>query len=399
MSRYSLIVLDDLATSSLVESRTFVGGNLISTAGATFGVNVNGIRASDAILSVVHDIVAGDPLALNAGSLRLGGSNNGRTINFNGGGALVPDSFLSDGPITSLLQSATAQLAAATADNGVILPVGQAGAAKFQVTTTPAGGVAVFQVSSAELFGNGLVQQMELYPGNASAIVINVTGSTIDWSGAGDLVGDFTSSLWRSRVIWNFPQATSINFGYHNMMGAVLAPYAAVTTAANMDGSVAVRALTTSAEIHQPTFVGDISALCDDGTTPTGETPCELAWLDWNGGLSSSGELADAIANPSKSGLYRVGDVVDAGPEVENVKQITDALDQWLNKPMTIVLYDDGDQTNGYQICGFAKFTMKAYDFSSLPQWIQGQFDLSVDGGETDPTAADYGLRAVRFKQ
>lgn len=399
MSRYSLIVLDDLTTSSFVESRTFVGGSLISTASASFGVNVNGISANDAILSVVHDIVAGDPLNLNAGSLRLGGSNNGRAVNFNGGGSLMSDTFLSDGPITSLLQSATAQLAAATADNGVVLPVGQPGAAKFQVTTTPAGGVAVFQVSSAELFSNGLVQQMELYPGNAGAIVINVTGATIDWSGAGDLVGDFTNSLWRSRVIWNFPQATSINLGYHNMMGAVLAPYAAVTTAANLDGSVAVRALTTSAEIHQPTFVGDISPLCEDGTTPTGETPCELAWLDWNGGLASSGELADAIANPSKSGLYRVGDVVDAGPEIENVKQITDALDQWLNKPMTVVLYDDGDQTNGYQICGFAKFTMTAYDFSSLPKWIQGQFTPSVDGGETDPTATDYGLRAVRFKQ
>lgn len=399
LSRYSLIVLDDLATSSDVENRTFVGGSLVSTNSANFAINVNGIAASDAMLSVVHDIVAGNPLNLNAGSLRLGGSSNGRIINFNGGGALVQDNFLSDGPITTILQSATAQLASATADNGVILPAGQPGPAKFQVTTTPAGGVAVFQVSSAELFGNALVQQIELSPGNASAIVINVTGSTVDWSNSGNLVGEFTNSTWRSRVIWNFPQATSINFGSHNMMGAVLAPYAAVTTAANVDGSVAVRALTTSAEIHQPTFVGDISRLCDDGTTPTGETPCKLAWLDWNGGLASNGELADAIADPGQSGLYRVGDVVDAGPAVENVKQITDALDQWLNKPMTIVLYDDGDQQNGYQICGFAEFTMRAYDFTSLPKWIQGEFTLSVASGETDPNAEDYGLRGIRFKQ
>ena len=399
MSRYSLIVLDDLATSSDVENRTFVGGSLVSTNSANFAINVNGVAANEAMLSVVHDIVAGNPLNLNAGSLRLGGSSNGRMINFNGGGALVQDSFLSDGPITTILQSATAQLASATADNGVILPAGQPGPARFQVTTTPAGGVAVFQVSSAELFGNGLVQQIELSPGNASAIVINVTGATIDWSSSGNLVGEFTNSLWRSRVIWNFPQATSINFGSHNMMGAVLAPYAAVTTAANLDGSVAVRALTTSAEIHQPTFIGDISPLCEDGPTPTGETPCKLAWLDWNGGLASHGELADAIADPSHSGLYRVGDTVDAGPAVENVKQITDALDQWLNKPMTIVLYDDGDQQNGYQICGFAEFTMRAYDFTSLPKWIQGEFTLSVDRGETDPNAKDYGLRSIRFKQ
>jgi choice-of-anchor A domain-containing protein len=398
MSRYSLIVLDDLWTSSDVENRTFVGGSLISTESANFGINVNGIAATDTMLSVVHDLVAGNPLNLNAGSLRLGGASNGRPINFNGGGSLIADSFLSDGPITTILQDATAQLAAATADNGVILPTGQPGPARFQVTTTPAGGVAVFQVSGAELFSNGLVQQIELSPGNAAAIVINVTGSTIDWSGNGNMVGEFTNSIWRSRVIWNFPQATSINFGSHNMMGAVLAPYAALTTSANLDGSVAVRALTTSAEVHQPTFVGEIGDLCDNGETPTGETPCKLAWLDWNGGIASNGELADAITNPDLSGLHRVGDVIAAGPEVENVQQVTNALDQWLNKPMTIVLYDDGDQANGYQVCGFATFTMRAYDFATLPQSIQGEFTVSVARGETDPAAKDYGLRSIRFK-
>ena len=398
MSRYSLIVLEDLSTTSDVENRTFVGGSLVSTASANFGINVNGIAATDTMLSVVHDLVAGNPLNLNAGSLRLGGASNGRAINFNGGGSLIADSFLSAGPITTILQEATAQLAAATADNGVILPAGQPGPARFQVTTTPAGAVAVFQVSGAELFSNGLVQQIELSPGNASAIVINVTGTTIDWSGNGNMVGEFTNSTWRSRVIWNFPQATTINFGSHNMMGAILAPYAAVTTSANLDGSVAVRALTTTAEVHQPTFVGEIGDLCDDGETPTGETPCQLAWLDWNGGMTSNGELADAIANPSQSGFHRVGDVIAAGPKVENVQQIANALDQWLNKPMTIVLYDDGNQTDGYQVCGFAEFTMTAYDFSALPTWIQGEFRPAVAQGETDPDAKDYGLRSIRFK-
>lgn len=398
MSRYSLIVLDDLSTTSVVENRTFVGGSLISTDSANFGINVNGIAATDVILSVVHDLVAGNPLNLNAGSLRLGGASNGRPINFSGGGFLVADPFLSDGPITAILQDATAQLAGATADNGVSLPTGQSVPARFQVTTTPAGGVAVFQVSGAELFSNGLVQQIELDPGNASAIVINVTGSTIDWSNSANLVGEFTNSIWHSRVIWNFPQATSINFGWHNMMGAVLAPYAALTTAANLDGSVAVRALTTTAEVHQPTFVGEIGDLCDDGGTPTGETPCKLAWLDWNGGIASNGELADAITNPNLSGLHRVGEVVAAGPEVENVQLVTNALDEWIDKPMTIVLYEDGDQENGYQICGFATFTMRAYDFSSLPKSIQGEFTVAVAQGETDPDAKDYGLRSIRFK-
>ena len=401
MSDYSLIVLDDLSTSSDVENRTFVGGNLISTTSANFAININGVPANKAMLSIVGNIVAGNPINLNAGSLRLGGSSNGRIINFNGGGSLIPDPSLSDGPITSRLQEASAQLAAEAANNGVTLPSGQPGPAKFQVTTTTADGVAIFQVAGADLFGNNLVQQIELIPGSASTIVINVTGSTVNWSGNGNMVGSFNSSHWRSNVIWNFPQATTINMGSRNMMGAVLAPYAAVTTSANLDGSVAVRSLTTSAEVHQPTFSGDIGALCeeDDDDDDTGETPCKLVWVDWDeNDAASNSELADDIANPSRSGMWSVGDTVAAGPEVKHVQAVVNELDKWLDEPMTMILYDNGNQDDGYHICGFAKFTMTDYEFGDLPAWIQGEFKLSVDQGETDPDGEDYGLRGIRLK-
>jgi len=131
---------------------------------------------------------------------------------------------------------------------------------------------------------------------------------------------------------------------------------------------------------------------------PTDGEPCQLAWLDWNGGIASNGETAGYLNDPSLSGFVEVGDTVPAGPNVENVNQVTDALAQWLNKSMTIAMYDDGDQENGYQICGFAQFTMTDYDFSSLPKWLQGQFTFGVVRGETDPDAPDYGLRGIRFQ-
>lgn len=402
MNRYTLIVLDDLSTSSDIENRAFVGGSLVSSTSASIGINVSGIAPTEAMFVVVGDLVAGNPLNLNAGSLRLGGNRNNRPINFNGGGSLIQDSSLSDGPVTALAQDASAQLAAEVANNGVTLPSGQPGPAKFQVTNTTPDGVAIFQVAGADLFGNNAVQQIELNPGSASLVVINVTGSTVNWSGNGNMVGNFNNSQWRSRVIWNFPQATSINMGSHNMMGAVLAPYAAVTTAGNIDGSALVRSLTTSAEIHQPTFGGDLGALCEDEEDPTnpppGGTACKLAWMDWDGGIASNAEIVNYLNNPSQSGVWRVGDTVPAGPDVEQVAQIAAALNQWLNKPMKIALYDDGNQQNGYEICGFAEFTMTDYDFSSLPKWIQGEFNLSVVRGETDPEAEDYGMRGIRFK-
>ncbi|MCB0100172.1 MAG: hypothetical protein KDE46_30780, partial [Caldilineaceae bacterium] len=90
--------------------------------------------------------------------------------------------------------------------------------------------------------------------------------------------------------------------------------------------------------------------------------------------------------------------VVEAGPEVENVREVTTALNQWLDKPVNIVLYDDGDQENGYQICGFAELTMHEYDFSSIPNWLSGQLNLSVDRGVVDQQADDYGIRGIFFR-
>lgn len=131
---------------------------------------------------------------------------------------------------------------------------------------------------------------------------------------------------------------------------------------------------------------------------PNDKTPCQLAWLDWDDGIASNSEVVNYLNNTGLSGVQTVGDTVPAGPAVEKVQQVTNALDAWLNKPMTMVLYDDGNQANGYQICGFAEFTMTDYDFSSLPKWIQGEFNLSVTRGATDPTAQDYGLRGIRFQ-
>lgn len=398
LNRYTLIVLDDLSTSSDIENRAFVGGNFVSTASANIGINVQGIAASEPMFAVVGNLVAGNPLNLNAGSLHLGGNRNGRPINFNGGGALVQDPTLFDSAITSLLQTATAQLAQEPANNGISLPVGQPGAARFQVTTTTADGVAIFQVAAADLFGNNLVQQMELTPGAATTILINVTGSSVDWSGNGNMVGNFTNSQWRGRVLWNFAQATTINFRAHNFMGALLAPYAQVTTSANLDGAVAVRALTTSAEVHQPTFTGNLGALCTTIPEPPANTPCQLAWLDWDGGIASTGELADALRAPSQSGQHQIGEWVASGPTVTYDQQVANALAQWLNIPALVVFYDAGDQLNGYQICGFAEFTLTDYDLAALPPWLQGQFSPALVRGLTDPNAPDYGLRDLRFK-
>ena len=131
---------------------------------------------------------------------------------------------------------------------------------------------------------------------------------------------------------------------------------------------------------------------------PTARPPCQFAWLDWDGRLASNGELANDLKDPSRSGLRQIGEWVEAGPAVTDVQAVTNALDRWLNQSALIVLYDEGNQQQGYQICGFGAFTLTDYEFAALPPWLQGQFNPTLVRGLTDPNAPDYGVRDLRFK-
>eukprot|EP00977_Amphora_coffeiformis_P020402 scaffold8215_cov76-Amphora_coffeaeformis.AAC.1 len=55
------------------------------------------------------------------------------------------------------------------------------------------------------------------------------------------MVGSFLTQVsGRSKMIWNFYEATHIDFKSKNMMGNIVAPYAHVRTQANIDGATAV---------------------------------------------------------------------------------------------------------------------------------------------------------------
>lgn len=265
MGYYNLITLDDLSTSSDVEGRTFIGGNLVSSTSATFATRLSQSSPTEDTLSVVGNLAAGNPLNLNAGSLRLGGQRNSRIINFNGRGSLVADATLTDTSVTATLLVASLDLANLTANNSVTIPTGQPGPLRFTVNNVTSSGVAIFQVKGADIFNNSRVQQIELQPQSATTIIINVAGTTINWSD-GNLVGNFVDNAWRANVIWNFYEATTINLGSRNLMGALLAPLAAVKTSGNLDGAVAVRSLTTTAAVHQPEFAGALDSVCPTAT-------------------------------------------------------------------------------------------------------------------------------------
>lgn len=271
MKQYNLITLDDLATASDVEGRTYVGGTFTTSNSANFALKLNGLAASDNTFVVVGNLAAGNAINLTAGSLRLGGERNNRPINFNGGGSLITDKTLSDTTMTEYLKGGSLNLAQIASNNTLPIPAGQPSALRFTVTKVNSDGLAVFNVKAADIFSNSAVQQVELTPGSAQTILINVSGSSVDWNN-GNMVGQFTDVTWRSKIIWNFYEATTINFNSRNFMGALLAPLANVTTSANVDGVAVVRAFNTTAEVHLPLFAGSFGNVCAGAATATATT-------------------------------------------------------------------------------------------------------------------------------
>lgn len=251
---YNAIIFNNLNTTSDIEGRTFVGNNFTGGNSSNLGIHLKStISPSDRTFVVGNNLASGNPINLQRGSLYIDGSTNGRIINYNGGGSTVIDHSI-DAQLATIRDYAISQsllLRDLAADSTVTLPADQPAPTKFYATAG-ADGVAVFNVSAASIFSNSKGQQFELIADASTAsIVINVSGTSVNWTN-GNMVGSFTNNYWQGHTIWNFYEATSINFNGHNFHGAVLAPLASVTTSAVIDGLVVANNLTTTSEVHLP---------------------------------------------------------------------------------------------------------------------------------------------------
>ncbi|MCX5690635.1 MAG: choice-of-anchor A family protein, partial [Planctomycetota bacterium] len=224
---FNLAVRGNLDSTSEVEGRTAIGGNLSGSA-SNYGIR---LTPPSAYLSVDSVIVGGNigvqNMNVNAGNVRHGGTRSGN-INMNGGGSVIADSAAGSAvsAFASQMVSASSFLRGLSATNTVTIPSSQPGPVNFSAIAG-GNGIAVFNVSGAALFSNNRVQQMDIALNDASSVIINVSGTSINWTD-GNFVGGFTSAFARSHVLWNFYEATSINLGGRAFNGALLAPAASV---------------------------------------------------------------------------------------------------------------------------------------------------------------------------
>lgn len=251
LSNYNLILFQDYNfQGGDVEGRTLVGGNLNAGGQSPTFATAWPVAPIVSTVEIVGNSTAAN-INMQSGNFVHKGTLSVGNINHNGGGSTILDAGLSVATVQTQCQMDAAAWALIPA-NGSFL------GAPFSYTlqyTGPAG-LAVFTLPATTLFAANNTLQLNVPAGKT--VLINVTGTNIAVGGGVNLAGIGWTTVGFGRILWNFPQATSIDFNGIAMKGAVLAPYASTTGGAVFDGAFCAKSYTGAREFHLPPFTGTI---------------------------------------------------------------------------------------------------------------------------------------------
>ncbi len=220
---FGLIVLDDMQVSHLhLHSNAYIGGD-----------------------------VTASTLDANGAVIRAGGQAAIGNLNCNGGQqaclSFGADIAAQRTVIAESLYETAVLLATLEANGNIESAHGQA---RFVYTGTDP--VAIFEIDGAALFAPN--NNWSLAAGAADTVIINVSGS--DLRNPGSVNFNFSGSSGTGSIVWNFHEATSLNFGAARFTGAVLAPWADLHFGNGIDGAVAVASLSGGGSLNGARFAG-----------------------------------------------------------------------------------------------------------------------------------------------
>lgn len=315
LREWNLVVLGDLDSTSEVEGRTFVSGDLN---GQSSNYNIQSIPASTngkPALTVVGD-VNGNHKNINNGGGAIVGGNLNSGFNLNGDpqtvqvGGTISNTNINANTVTgnisasdpsflmdlqqeaSFIETSTnllsQDLAGLTA-NSDFTANGNRGVFN---AVPDADGLAVFSIDAADLNSIG---EIEFNLNGADTAIVNVTGANITLND--NFLGG-TNNLGEN-VVWNFHEADTLDLSTA-WGGSVLAPTAAASTRNYIQGSAVFGSLDQDGEMHVGTFVGTYpgpaSSSSSGGSTSSGGSS--------SGGSSSGGT---AVPEPEFFGLFGLG--------------------------------------------------------------------------------------------
>lgn len=293
LHEWNLVVLGNLTSSSEVEGRTFVGGNL---GGNSSNYQIRTPATSTATtpaLTVVGDVTGG--VKNLTGGAKVGGNvTSGFTLNGNPQTVLVGGTIANtnvnqnivksgqgavagftqglieqrDALTRSLIDLSNGLSALTTTSNALI-----AGNRATFNAVAGSNGVAVFSLNGSDLAKFG---EIDFNRNGADTVIVNVSGATIKLDD--NFIGN-VDQLGRN-VIWNFADATKVDVTTQ-WRGSVLAPLAAGTTSNYIQGSAVFNSMVQNGEMHLDTYSGTFR--------PTAAVPEPATWMMMLAGFGALG--------------------------------------------------------------------------------------------------------------
>ncbi|MBU1377439.1 MAG: choice-of-anchor A family protein [Alphaproteobacteria bacterium] len=300
MRDYNLIVLKDLTSTSQVQGKTFVGGNL-SGSSSNYATNP-GAQAGGTALTVGGAITGGAKNINNGGGIKVGGAlesganmnggggvqagGNVKSVNANGasvysngnvtntnakdiyyGGTIASSNgtkHAGDHTTSTLKAAIDAQTASLSADvlatsdyfsdlatTNMISYSGDGQQAIFNAGTGT--GVAVFSITDLNAALKNRSQLIFNMPTGYDAVIVNVAGTSVSLPSSINFNGPTGLG---AKVIWNFYEATTVDLGSKSWYGSVLAPQAQLKNGNFIEGSVIVASMIQNGEIKMNGFGG-----------------------------------------------------------------------------------------------------------------------------------------------
>lgn len=311
LREWNLVVLGNLESSSEVEGRTFVGGNLTGNS-SNYGIRATTSANGQPGLTVVGN-VSGSHKNLNNGSGAVVGGNVTSGFNLNGPaqtvkvGGTISNTNVNQNIVQSNLGASnpafviglqqnksnlTSSLNSLSFEMGTLKTTSQFSVSGNRGTFNAAAGsngLAVFNIAAADLDRIGEIQ---FNLNGADTAIVNVSGRTITLND--NFLGG-TNNLGE-HVIWNFPEAETLTLSTA-WGGSVLAPLADAETRNYIQGSAVFGNLKQNGEMHIGTFKGGY--ISTGGSTSSGSA---------SGGTTSGGSGgAIEVPEPGMVGLFALG--------------------------------------------------------------------------------------------
>lgn len=260
---YNVVTIGDFTTTSHVDGKVFVGGDLIANAKIGIGEHIDSAYTG-ASLQVAGNVKGNNAISVH-GTMEVGGSNtlstfdNGNKVRVNGQEIQNSNGVTTNSDLTNTAINYKNELEQASTTFQNMDANGTISYSENKKTTLTvdeslsSDDFAVFNLDDMnQFFSNTANQEIEILANNISdiaGIIINVSGTTIDQASNNNMLGTIFAEF-RDKILWNFYEATTISLSANNFMGTLLAPLATVTAFGNIDGSVGAYSLITTREIH-----------------------------------------------------------------------------------------------------------------------------------------------------